>query len=209
MRWRLSVTRLVATVLVAGAGAQQGQQAQRDAADAAKLIEVLEIRPGATAADIGAGSGALVPAISRHLGSSGRLYATDINADRLAELKKLAASESLDNVTVVEGAAAETKLPDAACDAIYVRLVYHHFGDPPAMNASLLRSLKPGGRIAILDFMPTSKVTAPPGKRGEGDSHGVMPATVVEELKAAGFADVREIPWPQPTVAVIARRPEK
>lgn len=209
MRCRLAVNLFIATVLVAGAGAQQAQQAQRDAADAAKLIEVLEIRPGATVADIGAGSGALVPAIARHLGSSGRLYATDINADRLAELTKLAASESLDNVTVVEGAAAETKLPDASCDAIYVRLVYHHFGDPPAMNASLLRSLKPGGRIAILDFMPTSKVSAPPGKRGEGDSHGVMPATVIDELKAAGFADVREIPWSQPTIAVVARRPEK
>jgi ubiquinone/menaquinone biosynthesis C-methylase UbiE len=209
MRCRLAVSLFVTTVLVAGAGAQQAQQAQRDAADAAKLIEVLEIRPGATVADIGAGSGALVPAISRHLGSSGRLYATDINADRLAELKKLAASESLDNVTVVEGAAAETKLPDGCCDAIYVRLVYHHFGDPPAMNASLLRSLKPGGRIAILEFMPKTKVSAPPDKRGGGDSHGVMPATVIEELKAVGFTDVREIPWPEPTVAVIARRPEK
>ena len=70
MRWRPAVTLFVTTVLVAGAGAQQ---AQRDAADAAKLIEVLEIRPGATVADIGAGSGALVPPISRHLGSSGRL----------------------------------------------------------------------------------------------------------------------------------------
>jgi predicted methyltransferase len=70
------------------------------------------------------------------------------------------------------------------------------------MNASLLRSLKPGGRLAVLDFTPATKVSASPGKRGEGDSHGVMPATVIEELKAAGFIDVREIPWSDPTVAV-------
>jgi ubiquinone/menaquinone biosynthesis C-methylase UbiE len=201
--------RLAVALLAASLGSIAAHQADRDAADAAKLIEVLEIRPGSTVADVGAGSGALVPAMSRHLGSAGRLYATDINAERVSEIKKLAVSESLQNVTVLEGAAAQTNLPDACCDAIFMRLVYHHFGDPAAMNTSLLRSLKPGGRLAILDFVPTSKVSAPPGKRSDGDSHGVMPATVIEELNAAGFVDVREVPWPQPTVAVIGRRPEK
>jgi predicted methyltransferase len=91
-----------------------------------------------------------------------------------------------------------------------MRLVYHHFGDPPAMNASLLRSLKPGGRLAVLEFRPTSKVTGAPGKRAEGDSHGAMPATIIEELTAAGFVDVKEVPWPSaPTFAVVAQRPEK
>ena len=204
------LSRLVGTLLVVCAGAAiaplAAYQAGRDAADAAKLIEVLEIKAGATVADVGAGGGLLVPPMSRHLGSNGRLYATDINASRIAEIKKLAASQSLDNVTVLEGAAAQTNLPDACCDAIFMRLVYHHFGDPPAMNASLLRSLKPGGRIAILDFAPKSKASAPPGKRGEGDAHGVMPATVIEELKAAGFVDVRELTWSEPTVAVVGRR---
>ena len=59
------------------------------------------------------------------------------------------------------------------------------------MNASLLRSLKPGGRLAVLDFRPTSGVTAAPGKRADGDSHGVMPATLIAELTAAGFTDVQ------------------
>ena len=90
-----------------------------------------------------------------------------------------------------------------------MRHVNHHFGDPAAMNASLLHSLKPGGWLAILDFVPNSKASAPPGKRGDGDSHGVMPATVIEELTAAGFVDVREISWPQTSVAVIGRRAEK
>ena len=203
------LSRLVGTLLLAGIAPFAAHQEARDAADAAKLIEVLEIRAGATVADIGAGGGALVPPMSRQLGPSGRLYATDVNADRLADIRKLVASQSLPNVTVVQGADAQTNLPDACCDAIFMRLVYHHFGDPPAMNASLLRSLKPGGRIAILDFAPKTKASAPPGKRGEGDSHGVMPATVIEELKAAGFVDVRELTWSEPTVAVSGRRPDK
>jgi len=206
---RRLLSRLIGTLLVAGVGPLAAGQAARDAADTAKLIEVLEIRAGASVADVGAGGGVLVPPLSRHVGSAGRVYATDLNADRIADLRKLVASESLQNVTVVQGGAAQTNLPDACCDAIFMRLVYHHFGDPAAMNASLLRSLKPGGRLAVLDFMPASKVTAPPGKRGEGDAHGVMPATVIEELKSAGFVDVREIPWPEPTVAIVGKRPDK
>jgi len=204
-----AVIRFVGVLLVAAIGSAAGFQAARDAADAAKLTEVLEIRAGASVADVGAGGGLLVPPMSRHVGPAGRVYATDISSESIAELKKLVAEQSLQNVTVVEGGAAQTNLPEACCDAIFMRLVYHHFGDPAAMNASLLRSLRPGGRLAVLDFMPASKATAPPGKRGEGDSHGVMPATVIEELKAAGFTDVHEISWPEPTVAVIARRPQK
>jgi ubiquinone/menaquinone biosynthesis C-methylase UbiE len=200
--------RLLLVLLVGFVGQTADQK--RDADDVAKLIEVLHLGPGSTAADVGAGSGALEPAISQAIGAEGRLYATDISADRLTEIRKVIASASLSNVTVLQGAAAETNLPAACCDAIFTRLVYHHFGDPPAMNASLLRSLKPGGRLAVLEFRPTSGVTAAPGKRAEGDSHGVMPATVIEELTAAGFADVHEVPWPSPpTFAVVAQRPGK
>jgi ubiquinone/menaquinone biosynthesis C-methylase UbiE len=184
---------------------------KRDAEDATKLVEVLRIRPGSTVADVGAGGGALEPALSRAVGAEGRLYATDVSADRLADIRKVIASSSLSNVTVVHAGAADTNLPAACCDAIFMRLVYHHFGDPPAaMNASLLRSLKPGGRLAVLDFRPDSGVSAAPGKRSEGNSHGVMPATVVEELTAAGFVNVHEVPWPSsPTFAVVAERAEK
>ena len=195
--------------LLAGFVSQTAEQ-KRDADDAATLVEVLNLRPGSTVADIGAGGGALEPAISRAIGAEGRLYATDISTDRLADIRKVIASASLSNVTVLQSAAAETNLPADCCDAIFMRLVYHHFGDPPAMNASLLRSLKPGGRLAVLEFRPTSGVTAAPGKRAEGNSHGAMPATVIEELTAAGFADVREVPWPSaPTFAVVAERAER
>ena len=80
-------------------------------------------------------------------------------------IKKAAAAANLTNVTVVEGAPAATKLPDECCDAIFVRYVYHHFGDPPAMNASILRSLKPGGRFAVMDAGPRTVGTVPPSTR--------------------------------------------
>ncbi len=62
--------------------------------------------------------------------------------------------EGLNNVTVIEGAAAATNLPDACCDAVFLRHVYHHITEIDAFNKSLLASLKPGGRLAIIDFVP-------------------------------------------------------
>jgi hypothetical protein len=72
------------------------------------------------------------------------------------------------------------------------------FGDPPTMNGSLLHSLKPGGRIAVIDFVPRSGHSAAPGKRDQGADHGILPADVIDELKASGFLDVHEVAWLSP-----------
>jgi ubiquinone/menaquinone biosynthesis C-methylase UbiE len=206
-------TGILAAIVVLGGGGVVDRhvvlQKQDDAADAARLAELLAIGPGSVVADVGAGSGPLVPFMSTRVGAAGRVYATDVSPDRLAELRGLVSKESLTNVTVREGAAAHTNLPDGCCDALFMRLVYHHFGDPPAMNASLWRSLKPGGRLAVVEFAPQTGESAPPGQRNEGDRHGVMPATVINELKAAGFVDVQEATWSPPGFAVVARRPDR
>ena len=168
-------------------------QQQDDTADAARLIEVLGLEAGSIVADVGAGRGELTVRMARHVGSTGRVYSTDINPERLNEIRQMA---SLQNVTVIGGGSARTNLPDACCDAIFMRHVYHHLGDPPGMNASLLQSLKPGGRLAIVDFAPDSGRSAPAGRRDSGNEHGVMPETLIEELSQAGFVNVRQLAWP-------------
>jgi ubiquinone/menaquinone biosynthesis C-methylase UbiE len=191
----------IATVLSA--------QKQNDAADAARLIEVLSITEGASVADIGAGSGELTVLIARSVGSTGRVFSTDINPQRLAEIRSAAAQAQLQNVAVVEGASSQTNIPSECCDAIFLRHAYHHLGDPPPMNASLRASLKPGGRLAIVDFPPDNGVSGPAGRRGTDVSHGVMPETVIEELRAAGFVNVERLAWSSPGsyFLVVARRP--
>jgi ubiquinone/menaquinone biosynthesis C-methylase UbiE len=87
----------------------------------------------------------------------------------------------------VEGAADDTKLPSECCDAIYLRHVYHHLTRPEEFNRNLVRSLKPGARLAIIDF-PTNENLPPvdgvPKNRG---GHGIPQEVMVDELTSAGL----------------------
>jgi predicted methyltransferase len=91
---------------------------------------------------------------------------------------------------------------------VFVRHVYHHFAEPAAMNASILRSLKAGGRFVVMDGPKNAKPGVPPAARGSGDTHGVAKDTVVEELQAAGFEIVTVLPeWPGNLFLILARKP--
>src|SRR5262245_14115396 len=150
-----------------------------------QLVELLELKPGMTIADVGAGFGAWTMRFSRWTGPGGRVIATDIGAPQPAALRESVKREELSNVTVVEGAAAATNLPAACCDAIRVRDAYHHFTQPDEMIRSLAASLKPGGRLAIIDFPPRANSEVPSGVRANRGGHGVPPEVVQAEVGAA------------------------
>jgi predicted methyltransferase len=157
------------------------------ASDAARLVTALKLGAGQTVADIGAGRGQLTVALAREVGPSGRVYASELDADRLRDIRQATDSAGLKNVSVVEAHATRTNLPERCCDALVLRKVYHHFGNPHLMNASMRQSLKPGGLLAVIDFEPDSAESSNPGNRDTGDQHGVTSATVVRELRQAGF----------------------
>lgn len=157
------------------------------AADAARLVTSLKLDPGQTVADIGAGRGQLTVELAHAVGPSGRVYATELDSSRLRDIREAATDAGLENVSVIEAHATRTNLPDGCCDALVLRRVYHHFDDPGPMNASLLQSLKPGGRLAVIDFVPDGKESDNPAERDSGSHHGITSATVVRELEQAGF----------------------
>ena len=187
MNRRSRVVRAIAaaamTVVLATSATAQAEFAE----DAARLVKALKLSAGQTVADIGAGGGQLTVALAREVGPSGRVYATELNAKLLPVIRRAADSVGLTNVSVIEGHATRTNLPASCCDALVVRFVYHHFGDPLQMNASMRQALKPGGLLAVIDFAADSAETADPAKRGSGNRHGVAPATVVRELRDAGL----------------------
>lgn len=204
----IAIRRFVtAFVITVGTCAVLAQTAEQNAADAAWLIQALDIRAGSTVGEIGAGAGEITLAMARTVGESGRVFSNELNKTRLAAIGTSAEAGGLHNVTLVEGRETETNLPEQCCDAIFMRNVYHHFGDPPAMNASLLKSLKPGGRLAILDFTPPPGGESAPGHRGDDNHHGITTPTLERELKAAGFEIVSSSEKSR-TVSIVARRPQ-
>ena len=174
---------LARTAAFAGCAAAQDDIA----ADAERLTGALRLREGHAVADIGAGRGQLTVALARVVGPSGRVYATEVDSGRLRDIREAAESAGLANVTVLEAHAARTNLPEACCDALVMRRVYHHIGSPRQMNASMLESLRPGGLLAVVDFAPDGAESDDPEGRDTGDQHGVTSETVAGELRDAGF----------------------
>ena len=205
-----SARRRFVTVLVTAITAAtvlRAQTAQENATDADRLVKALALQTGQTVGEIGAGGGELTIALARVVGESGHVLSNEINKGALDKIGTVAAQAGVHNVTLVEGGANETNFPPLCCDAIFMRNVYHHFGDPPAMNGSLLQSLKPGGRLAIIDFTPPPGGENAPGGRAQDNHHGVTPPTVERELTAAGFEILSSTEMASRTFMVVARRP--
>lgn len=201
----LTIVAVLATMVAFPATATAQDQYE---SDAAHLVVALQLRPGQTVADIGAGRGQLTMALARVVTPIGRVYASELDPALLVEIRQAAESAGLKNVTVIEARATDTNLPEQCCDALVLRRVYHHFANPRLMNASMRRSLKPGGLLAVIDFAPDSAESADPQGRANGNQHGVTSATVVRELTEAGFELVTVEDGSRPgRFMVVVRRP--
>ena len=170
----------------------------------ARLARVLDIEPGDTVADVGAGDGWLSIEIANRVSESGHVFATELSADRREDIRAAVAAAGLDNVTVVEAGERETNLAPECCDAIFLRRVYHHLTDTAAMNASFHASLKPGGRLAVIELEFEGLL-----RPFRGSEHWVDDAQVVAEITAAGLTHVETFDWPLGAhYAAVFRKPQ-
>ena len=176
-----------------------------------RLEKVMNWTAGQVIADVGAGEGEIGFAAASAVGESGKVYLTELDEQKIAALQADASRRKLKNVVILAAAEKETKLPDNCCDAIILRRVYHHLTAPTEMDASLLRSLRPGGLLAVIEFAPRKSLTASdpvkgvPSNRG---GHGIPKKILVEELMAAGFKlDKSFDDWPDEGYCVLFRKP--
>lgn len=173
-------------------------RANADASDEMKrLAALMDWKPGTIVADIGAGDGRFAFAAAQLVGPSGKVFATEIDQEKLAALRSDVAKRHLTNVIVLDSKEAETNLPADCCDAIFLRRVYHHLTKPAEFDQSLLRSLKPGARLAIIEFPPRSGLGPVEGVPANRGGHGIPQKIVIEELTSAGLQLAKTVDdWP-------------
>jgi len=188
---------VVAAIFAVGVRGDAAEEVQR-------LAELMGWKAGTVAADIGAGDGKYTFAAVERVGAAGRVYATEIDAKKVAELRGEVVKRRLANVIVVESKEADTNLPAGCCDAVFLRRVYHHLTKPVEFDAGLVRSLKPGGRLAIIDFPPRAGLEPVEGVPSNRGGHGIPQKMVIEELRAAGLQVEKIVnDWPEDSYCVL------
>lgn len=157
-----------------------------------RMLAALHLAPGMTVADIGAGVGYHALRMSALVGPTGRVYATDIQAEMLAMLRRELEQRRITNVIPVLSGDTTTGLPRGSIDLALMVDVYHELGQPERFLAGLKEALKPEGRLALVEF------------RGEDpnvpikEEHKMTAAQAIRELEAAGFVLVERqefLPW--------------
>ncbi len=149
-----------------------------------EIVRHLDIQRGSHVADIGCGPGELTVLIAYLVERQGRVYAEDIDPKALAKTAERVAKEGLQNVQTVLGAPDDPRLPPASLDAALILNTYHELKNPSKMLTRLSKALKPGGRLVVIDIMPSSKG----GTREEQQTtHALAPSHAESDLRKAGF----------------------
>jgi SAM-dependent methyltransferase len=129
---------------------ERGERDDEEAPDVA--LNVLKIPKGAAVADIGAGSGFVTVKLASRVGPTGRVYANDIQPQMLQMLQQRLVKQKITNVTLVQGTVDDPNLPPASVDLELMIDVYHELSQPQIMLKHLRESLKPGGRLVLLEY---------------------------------------------------------
>jgi precorrin-6B methylase 2 len=158
---------------------ERGEREDEEAPDIA--LNVLKIPKGASVADIGAGSGYITVRLAARVGPTGRVYANDVQPQMLNILARRLDMSKITNVTLIEGTIDDPKLPPASVDLALMVDVYHELSQPQAILRRLRESLKPGGRLVLLEYRkedPTVPIKP---------EHKMSVAEAKMEVEAEGF----------------------
>ncbi|MDH5764200.1 MAG: class I SAM-dependent methyltransferase [Nitrospinota bacterium] len=139
-----------------------------------KVVKALKLEPGMKVADLGSGTGYFTFRLAEAVGDSGKVYAIDINKEMNASIDKQSVEKQVDNVQTVLAVEHDPLIPDKV-DLIFSVNAYHHLKDRTAYFQNAARYLKPGGRVAIIDF------------RKGMFRHYTEQRVLLQEFKAAGY----------------------
>jgi cyclopropane fatty-acyl-phospholipid synthase-like methyltransferase len=156
------------------------------------LMKVLRLKPGHTVCDLGCGNGFYSLRAAKEIGAEGRVLAVDIQSEMLRLLRARAEEAELKNIKPILGTLIDPKLPAKEVDLVLLVDVYHEFSHPMQMLEKIRESLKPEGRVALVEFR-TEDQKVPIKKL-----HKMSKAQIMKEFPANGFKLVEEfdeLPW--------------
>jgi SAM-dependent methyltransferase len=145
-----------------------------------QVMNILEIGPGKTVADIGAGSGWFTVRAAKRVTNTGKVYAVDINQQAIDYIRDRARKEQLHNVATILNKPNNPGLPPDSVDAVLFLKAYHEVADPIALLHNLRGSLRPGARVGIIE------------RDGNGEDHGVNKEVILHEADEAGYRLLEE-----------------
>lgn len=146
-----------------------------------ELLAALALRPGQTVADLGAGTGYFSRYLADAVGPHGTVLAVEVEPTLVAHLRQRAEREQRATVVPVLASIDNPRLPAGGVDLIFIADTYHHLDHRRRYLPQLRRPLRPGGRVAIIDWQPGELPEGPP------PDHKLPPEQVIEEMRAAGF----------------------
>jgi len=145
-----------------------------------QIMDALKIADGSKVAEIGAGGGWFTLRLARRVNQRGLVYAEDVQPEMIEAIRRRVQRENLTNVRTVLGTTKDSRLPHDL-DAILINWAYSEMENPVTVLKDAAQSLKPQGRIGIVDFSPGA------GGPGPDPDQRVDPETVIKEATAAGL----------------------
>jgi ubiquinone/menaquinone biosynthesis C-methylase UbiE len=146
-----------------------------------EVVAALGLRPGMTVADVGAGTGYFSVRFAAAVGEKGTVLAADIEPAMVGYLRDRADEEGLGNLVPVLASASDPRIPAGLADLVFICNTWHHIGERVDYARRLAGDLAPGGRVAILDYLPGDLPVGPPA------AHKMSAEEVKAEMEAAGF----------------------
>lgn len=144
-------------------------------------LDALNLKAGMTVADVGAGTGYMSLKLAKRVGPGGKVYAEDVQPEMLQRVRANAAKAKASNVVAVQGSFTDPMLPKGQMDLVLLVDVYHEFSEPQKMLRGIRESLKPDGRLVLLEYRKEDP------KIPIREEHKMTVAEVRTEIEAEGF----------------------
>jgi ubiquinone/menaquinone biosynthesis C-methylase UbiE len=147
-----------------------------------EVMDAIGVKAGMVVAEVGAGRGRYVVRMAARVGVSGKVYANDIDEEKLEYLRKRCERDSINNVETILGKVDDPLLPEGTCDLVYLINTYHDLDEPVELMRNITSALKPGGLLVVIEN---------DSEKSTSTHHRIEQQVLFGQLEEAGYEVVR------------------